>query len=203
MLLLAAGQLLPHVWAYAIRTVLVLVVTLAFSRRLISLRPARWFSSVLIGLAVFAIWIAPELLLPGYRGHWLFQNALTGAASAGVAAADRANGLLLVFRVAGSALLVPVVEELFWRAWLMRWLVSARFESVPLGAYAARAFWITAILFASEHGAYWDVGLAAGIAYNWWMVRTGSLADCILAHAVTNSCLAAWVLGAGQWQYWL
>jgi CAAX prenyl protease-like protein len=203
MLLLAAGQLMPHVWSYAIRTVVVLVVTLAFSRRLISLRPARWFSSVLIGLAVFAIWIAPELLLPGYRGHWLFHNALTDAASTGVAAADRANWLLVVFRVAGSALLVPVVEELFWRAWLMRWLVSARFESVPLGAYAARAFWITAILFASEHGAYWDVGLAAGIAYNWWMVRTGSLADCILAHAVTNSCLAAWVLGAGQWQYWL
>ncbi|MGD0014365.1 MAG: CAAX prenyl protease-related protein [Bryobacteraceae bacterium] len=203
MLLLAAGQLLPHVWAYAIRAVLVLVITLAFSRRLISLRPARWFSSVLIGLAVFAIWIAPDLLLPGYRGHWLFQNAFTGAASTGVAAAERANWLLLVFRVAGSALLVPVVEELFWRAWLMRWLVSARFESVPLGAYAARAFWITAILFASEHGAYWDVGLAAGVAYNWWMVRTGSLADCILAHAVTNSCLAAWVLGAGQWQYWL
>jgi membrane protease YdiL (CAAX protease family) len=59
------------------------------------------------------------------------------------------------------------------------------------------------VLFASEHGAFWDVGLAAGILYNWWMVRTRSLADCILAHAVTNGCLAAYVLAGGHWQYWL
>ena len=60
-----------------------------------------------------------------------------------------------------------------------------------------------ALLFASEHGPYWDVGLAAGILYNWWMIRTKSLEDCILSHAVTNACLAAYVLTRHQWQYWL
>jgi CAAX prenyl protease-like protein len=112
------------------------------------------------------------------------------------------NPVYLVFRVAGSALLVPIVEELFWRAWMMRRLISPHFERVPLGAYAAGSFWITAALFASEHGVYWDVGLAAGAAYNWWMVRTRSVADCIFAHGVTNGCLAAYVLVTGQWQYW-
>jgi hypothetical protein len=85
----------------------------------------------------------------------------------------------------------------------MRWLIQKDFLSVPLGSYLPSAFWITAILFASEHGPYWDVGLAAGLLYNWWMVRTRSLADCILAHAVTNACLAAYVVCAGKWQYWL
>ena len=47
------------------------------------------------------------------------------------------------------------------------------------------------------------MGLLAGIAYNGWMVRTRNLADCILAHAVTNACLAAYVLLAGAWDYWL
>ena len=70
-------------------------------------------------------------------------------------------------------------------------------------AHAPQAFWFTAVLFASEHGAFWDVGLAAGILYNWWMIRTRSLADCILAHAVTNGCLAAYVVAGGHWQYWL
>jgi hypothetical protein len=115
----------------------------------------------------------------------------------------RADSVFLAFRVAGSALLVPVVEELFWRAWLMRWLISTHFTRIPLGTYAARAFWLSAALFAAEHGPYWDVGLAAGVAYNWWLVRTRSLADCILAHAVTNACLAVYVLLAGAWQYWL
>jgi CAAX prenyl protease-like protein len=95
------------------------------------------------------------------------------------------------------------VEELFWRGWLMRWLIAADFRSVPLGAYTAQAFWVVAVLFASEHGAYWDVGLLAGIAYNWWMLRTRSLGDLILAHAVTNACLSAYVIVARKWEYWL
>jgi CAAX prenyl protease-like protein len=86
---------------------------------------------------------------------------------------------------------------------LMRWLISANFESIPLGTWSARAFWIVAILFASEHGPYWDVGLAAGAIYNWWMLRTGKLGDLILAHAVTNACLAVYVVWSGRWEYWL
>ena len=85
----------------------------------------------------------------------------------------------------------------------MRRLISADVERVPLGAYTHLSFWATALLFASEHGSFWDVGLAAGVAFNWWMVRTRNLGDCILAHAVTNACLAAYVLTAGRWEYWL
>ena len=87
---------------------------------------------------------------------------------------------------------------------MMRWLISSNdFESVALGTYAPLAFWATALLFASEHGSFWDVGLVTGVIYNWWMIRTRNLWDCILAHAVTNGVLAAYVIYAGQWQYWL
>jgi CAAX prenyl protease-like protein len=199
----AAGPYLPAAWSYPLRTLGALAALVVFSRGVLRLRPARWAASAGVGLAVFAVWVGPDLLFPGYRQHWLFHNALTGTTASGLPAGARENLVAVLFRVSGSALVVPVVEELFWRAWLMRWLISPRLETVPLGAWSARAFWITALLFASEHGAYWDVGLAAGILYNLWMVRTRSLADCILAHAVTNACLAAWVLGAGQWQYWL
>lgn len=188
--------------AYPARILASLAVLLVFSRRLIRWRPSRPWASGLLGAAVFVVWIAPEQVWPAYREFWLFRNPLTGGAAA-LPASARQDALFLLIRAAGSALLVPVVEELFWRAWLMRWLISPAFADVPLGTYAARAFWITALLFASEHGPYWEVGLAAGVAYNWWMVRTRNLADCILAHAVTNGCLAAHVLAAGAWQYWL
>ena len=102
----------------------------------------------------------------------------------------------------GATLLVPVMEELFWRGFLMRWLINPDFLSVRLGAYKASAFWIVAALFASEHGAYWDVGLLAGIVYNLWIIRTRNLLDSILAHATTNAVLAAWVVTGGHWQYW-
>ena len=110
---------------------------------------------------------------------------------------------MLALRLLRSFAIVPIVEELFWRGWMMRWVIDPDFEKVPLGTYSARAFWIVAILFAAEHGPYWDVGLAAGILFNWWMVRTRSLGDLILAHAVANLSLSAYVVAAGKWEYWL
>ena len=86
----------------------------------------------------------------------------------------------------------------------MRWLVNGEdFRKVPLGAYTPLSMWLTAVLFASEHGPYWDVGLLTGLIYNWWMVRTKSLGDLTLTHAVTNACLSAYVILAGKWEYWM
>jgi CAAX prenyl protease-like protein len=190
-------------WEFPFRVV-VLSLTLWFlSRRVISLRAPNWLGSCLMGTAVFVIWVAPDLLWPGYRSHWLFQNSITGAIQSSLPPGFHMDNMVLAFRSIRAMILVPIIEELFWRAWLMRWLIQPKFEQVPLGAYQAQAFWITAILFASEHGPYWEVGLLAGVAYNWWMVRTRSLGDCILAHAVTNGLLCAHVVMTGKWEYWL
>jgi uncharacterized protein len=169
----------------------------------IDLRVSHWAATVLVGVAVFAIWIAPDRLWPGYRHFWLFENPITGQAATGLSAEARSQTAVLWLRAFRAVTIVPIVEELFWRGWLMRWLISADFESVPLGTWSAPAFWIVAVLFASEHGPYWDVGLAAGAIYNWWMLRTGKLGDLILAHAVTNACLGAYVVWSGRWEYWL
>ena len=147
-----------------------------------------------MGVAVFAIWIAPDRLFPGYRHFWLFENPLMGKLQTSLSPDGRSQTAVLWLRGFRAVAIVPIVEELFWRGWLMRWLISADFESVPLGTWSAQAFWIVALLFASEHGPYWDVGLAAGAIYNWWMLRTRSLGDLILAHAVTNACLSAYVV---------
>jgi CAAX prenyl protease-like protein len=167
------------------------------------LRVYHWAGTLLVGVAVFAIWIAPDRLLPDYRHFWLFENPITGKAATGLSAEARSQTAVLWLRAFRAVTIVPIVEELFWRGWLMRWLISADFESVPPGTWSARAFWIVAVLFASEHGPYWDVGLAAGAIYNWWMLRTGKLGDLILAHAVTNACLGVYVVWSGRWEYWL
>lgn len=186
---------------YALRCVFTAVVLAVFSRRVIPFAARKPILSGVLGLAVFLIWIAPDQLW-NIRHHWLFENALTGAAQTSIPIELRRNPGFLALRLAGSGLLVPIVEELFWRGWLMRWLISPHFETVPPGTYQGWAFWLTAAAFAAEHGPYWEVGLAAGIVYNWWMVRTRSLGDCILAHAVTNLALGLFVIGLGRWQYW-
>jgi len=97
----------------------------------------------------------------------------------------------------------PIIEYVNSNITLMRWMIAPDFRSVRLGTYSALSFWTVALLFASEHGSYWDVGLMAGIIFNWWMIRTKSLGDLILAHAVANACLCAYVVAAGKWEYWL
>jgi CAAX prenyl protease-like protein len=201
MTLLGLGRAAPALSSPAIRVAIVALVIVLISRRVVDLRPSAPWGSLLVGLGVFFLWIAPDWLWPGYRDHWLFQNALTGRLAI-LEEPARLDPWFLAFRTLQAAVVVPIVEELFWRAWLMRWLIDAGFERVPLGSYTPLSFWLTAALFASEHGPHWDVAFAAGIAYNAWMVRTRRLADCIFAHAVTNAALCAYVIGWGKFEYW-
>jgi CAAX prenyl protease-like protein len=186
-----------------LRSAVLVLILWGFSRHVIDLRVRSLVLSLLIGIAVFAIWIAPDLLFSGYRNHWLFQNSLTGQIKSSLPEEMRSNMLVLIARAIRAILIVPIIEELFWRAWLMRWLINSDFRQVPLGTYSGQSMVLTAVLFASEHGPYWEVGLIAGFIYNWLMVRTKSLGDCILAHAVTNGALSAYVVASGQWQYWM
>jgi CAAX prenyl protease-like protein len=194
---------LPAEWLYLARFLIVTSLIATISWPYLSFRPTFPLASIGIGVAVFVIWVAPDALF-GYRHHWLFENSITGTAATSLPPNLKGNLGFIVLRCISSAILVPILEELFWRGWMMRWLIdSNNFLKVPLGKYVPFAFWVVALLFASEHGPYWEVGLVAGIAYNWWIVRTRNLADCILAHGVTNAVLAGYVLVTGQWQYWL
>ncbi|MGA8026390.1 MAG: CAAX prenyl protease-related protein [Bryobacteraceae bacterium] len=204
LLLLAIAPRLPldPRWESPIRVVLLGLLSLICWPREISLQPKHWLASTIVGAVVFLIWIAPDLLFPEYRNLAPFSNSIVGHVHSSLPSAALRSPWVLGWRTARAVVIVPVIEELFWRAWLMRWLINPNFRKVPLGAYSPFAFWVTAVLFASEHGPYWDVGLATGVIYNLWMIRSKSIADCILMHAVTNAILSAYVIAAGQWQYW-
>jgi len=187
-------------------TVMLAVIGVAFPGVMTSgdeWRVHNWAGTLLLGAGVFVLWISPDLLFPGYHHFWLFENAVMGKAATSLSAGSQSQPAVLWLRAFRAVAIVPFIEEIFWRGWLMRWIVSSKFKSVPLGTWSAQAFWVVALLFASEHGPYWDVGLAAGVLYNWWMVRTRSLGDLVLAHAVTNACLSGYVVWSGRWEYWL
>ncbi len=185
----------------AIRLVLVGGALVLFSRSVLDFGVRRWVGSIGVGVGVFVLWIAPDVLVPSWRQLPIFQHELMGATGGGFPVEAQSDWVALALRVVRAAVLVPIIEELFWRGWLPRWIINPDFRAVPLGTYTPLAFWVTAVLFAVEHGAWWDVGLVAGIVYNGWMWRTRSLGDLILAHAVTNACLAAYVILGGHWQY--
>ena len=185
-----------------LRDGVLLASILFFSRRILPTTAPHWLASIALGIAVCALWIAPDTLVPGWRNHWMFQNAITGKLETSIHP-DEFTPLMLVLRTGRAALLVPIIEELFWRGWLVRWLQEHEFTTVPLGKFTPLAFWGTAALFAAEHGTFWEVGLLCGIIYNWWMQRTKSLGDLIVAHAVTNLALSAYVIYSQKWLFWM
>ena len=202
LLVIAAQVSLDVRWEAPCRVLLLGIVCFICWPRELALEPAQPLSAAAIGAAVFALWIAPDILFPGYRQSGLFSNSIVGHLHSSIRSSALHDPWVLAWRTARAVLIVPVVEELFWRAWLMRWLINTDFRRVPLGTYSPFAFWVTALLFASEHGSYWDVGLLTGVIYNLWMIRSKSVASCILMHAVTNGLLSAYVIANGQWQYW-
>jgi uncharacterized protein len=208
MVLLAAVKPLgiPQPWEALGWLVIVTGVILAISRGVLAESgwPKRWLASTLLGVAVCAMWVAPDALVPGWRSHWLFNNSIVGTAKSSLDSAAQQDVVTLWLRAARATLLVPILEELFWRGWLQRAIDRWEdFRAQPLGQMSSLAFWGTAILFASEHGSYWEVGLLCGIIYNWWMIKTKSLSDLILVHAVTNGCLSLFVVVTGRWEYWM
>jgi len=185
-----------------LRDALLVAAIFYFSRSVLPTRAPHWPASIALGIAVCAIWVAPDALVPGWRENLLFQNAITGHIKRSIAPHEL-TPLMLALRTMRAALLVPVIEELFWRGWLPRWIQGTPFSRIPLGQYTTVAFWTTALLFAAEHGPFWEVGLLCGIIYNWWMRRTRSLGDLMLAHAVTNLALSIYVIHTENWTFWM
>lgn len=206
MLLLGVSPLLaiPEPWESIARVIIIAGSLLVFSKGVLrQIRVSHALSSTLLGIAVFALWVLPDQVVPGWRSHWLFQNDITGTVTNSIKPADLSNPLVVVLRFFRAAILVPVLEELFWRGWLPRWMAKRNWQELSMGYFTTASFVIVAVLFASEHGPFWEVGLVCGLIYNWWMWRTKSLGDLILTHAVTNAALSTFVMLTGQYGYWM
>ena len=156
----------------------------------------KWGTSavvLLVGVATFIMWIQVDWTIPVSGAPKGFNPMLLPE--------GHLRTILTATRVAGAVLVVPLMEELFWRSFLLRYLVDADFESVQLGRFTWGSFIITTILFGLEHHLI-AAGMIAGAIYSVILYRTRSLAQCVLAHAVTNLALSCYVLYTEKWYFW-
>jgi CAAX prenyl protease-like protein len=184
-------------WLYGIRSALVAVILVAAWKRYDELwnPPAAgvvaWGAAVGVGVVICVLWVLldfPPLVVGESAG---FDPTVDGHVHVGFA----------VTRLAGSALVVPVMEEFFWRSFVMRWLEKPSFLAVDPSSVGWRALLVSSLVFATEHH-LWFAGLLAGLAYGELYRRTGNLRVAVVAHAVTNGGLGAWVLVTGSWRFW-
>jgi hypothetical protein len=156
--------------------------------------PSQTGLAVIAGLAVFVAWIHLD-------APWMTLDLGDTPAFVPLDAAGAPDWGLIVMRWIGAALLVPVMEELFWRSFLMRWLQQPEFTTLAPQDVGLRAVALSTFAFVLAH-TMWLAAIVAGLAYAWLYIRTGRLWVAVIAHAVTNGALGIWVVSTGQWQFW-
>ena len=149
--------------------------------------------AIIVGLAIFVLWIHLD-------AAWMRWGE-PSASFFPVDAQGRIEWPLVALRWAGAALLVPVMEELFWRSFLMRWIDSAQFETVDPTRVSLRAIVASTFVFTLAH-TLWLAAALSGLAYALLYRRTGKLWVPVTAHGVTNAALGVWVVTTGNWAYW-
>jgi CAAX prenyl protease-like protein len=193
-----AAALLTGLWSdgpfdpwYGARGAAAMVVLLAARGRLPALRPVARdaLAPILIGLATCAAWLA----WPAGDGSALADGLAR--------LSPEARGAWLAVRVLGAVLVIPLVEELAFRGFLLPWLVSPDFEAVPPRAWTTTAVALSSVAFGALH-ANWTLGALAGLAFAVARIRRGRLGDAVLAHAVCNAGLAAAALWGGRLDLW-
>ena len=109
--------------------------------------------------------------------------------------------LFIIARIVGSTLVVPPLEEMFYRSFVYRFLARKDFLAVPLSQFIFRPFVITSVVFGLAHHE-WLAGILCGFAYQGLIIWKGRLGDAVTAHAITNFLLGLWVVWQGAWHFW-
>lgn len=153
-----------------------------------------WILGIGLGVAVAAMWVAIDPYYP--RTSWLGSRSAYDPSTL-------PHGRKLAFeavRLIGLVLVVPPIEELFWRSFLMRWIIDEDFAAVPVGRVTRNGALATSVLFALAHPE-WLAALLTGLAWAWLLWRTRSLAACAASHVAANLSLGIYVLLTGEWRF--
>lgn len=202
------GESSPY-WVYLAKTVLGLGMIAVMWRPVAEMRWAFSREAIVVGTAVAAVWI-------GLDGRYPPVSALLaklGLAGVGGSTATQWNpeahfgpgsGLAWLFiavRVFGSVVVVPPLEEVFYRSFLYRYASNPAFLALPLNHFAAGPFLVISLIFGFAHFE-WLPGVLCGLAFQALVVRKNRLGDAMTAHAITNLLLAVWVVWRGAWHFW-
>jgi CAAX prenyl protease-like protein len=149
-----------------------------------------------VGIIIFILWISPQAFFDR-------PPRLVGFDPSVFSQQPSLYWLTVVFRFARLVIVVPLVEEIFWRGFLLRYLIEEKFYEVPFGKFSALSFWAVSIAFALGHSMPdWIAAFITGMAYNAVAYRTKSLTSCVLVHAITNLLLGLWIMHTRQWGFW-
>lgn len=185
--------------AYAVKILVVTVGAYLAREVWADVRPhsRELLPAMLIGIGVCVLWVGLDRW-PGYPhlGTRQAYNPFEAIGDPGL------RTLFLAVRFFGLVLLVPLIEELFWRDFLLRFLSTREdFRGRAPHQFTLEAAAISGAAFAFSHPE-WLAGAVTAAAYTGLLAWRKSVFACVVAHATTNLCLGLYVLQSGEWKYW-
>jgi hypothetical protein len=159
----------------------------------------RWaisWEAIVIGVAVFAIWVGLDPFYPKF-----VKGGATGNPFDVFGQNSPLGWFFIAVHILGMTFIVPPLEEVFYRSFLYRYLASVNFLSVPLNRFLPLPFFAMAIAFGFSHNE-WLAGILCGAAFQWLVLRKNRLGDAMTAHAITNFLLGIWIVWRGAWHFW-
>lgn len=186
----------PEYWIYPAQTLLCAGLVIWFRGAYKFGKFRRALFTLAIGLFVFLLWISPQAFLG-------FAPRMEGFDPDLFAPQAAIYWLTVSLRFLRLVIVVPLVEEIFWRSFLLRYLIDERFDSVPFGTFSWLSFAVVSLVFGLAHSAPdWIPAILTGMIYNAVAYRTKSLTSCVIAHGVTNFLLGLWIMRTAQWGFW-
>ena len=187
-------------WSYLIKTLVVAAALWLSWPRYTRIRWHYWWLGLIVGTIGAFQWVGTQLYLEQFQFFHSSSDAFDP-----LDYFQGANAMMWTFigvRAAGAVLVVPLMEELFWRDFFWRSVVSPDFKRIAIGAWAWMPFLGVAAAFSVAHGNWWLTSFVWGLMIGALLVKTRSLGACIVAHATTNLLLAAYVVTSRQWFFW-
>ena len=185
----------PEYWVYPLQTLVCALALVVFWKNYDFGAGPGWMAPGL-GLIVFALWVSPQ---------GIFHQAprLDGFDPTVFEGDPALYWCTVIARFLRLVVVVPLLEEIFWRGFLQRYLIDENFTRVPFGKYTPLSFWGVAVGFTLIHSMPdWPAAFVTGAIYGWVAVRTKSLCACVVAHAVTNLALGGYIMATRQWGFW-
>lgn len=186
----------PKYWIFPVQTAVCALLLLIFRKHYEfgSLKP--WLWGVLGGFVALGIWVSPQAVFG-------FPPRVDGFNPGALGEDGPLYTLMIVARFARLVIIVPLLEEIFWRGFLMRYLIKEDFQKVPFGAFTPLSFFGVAGLFMLEHSMVdWPAAILTGLIFGYVAIKTKSLWACVIAHAVTNAGLGVYIMVTRQWGFW-
>lgn len=165
----------------------------------------RWtvsWEAIVVGVVIFVAWVGLDPFYP--KNNLLFKDTEESIWNpfAKYGEGSMAAWTLIVIRIFGMTVLVPPIEEAFYRSLVYRWIIKYDFSKVPLNHFDGVALVLVSVLFGAMHF-QWLPGIMCGLAYQWLVIRRGHLGDAMTAHAITNFLLGVYVVykGGEAWKF--